>query len=283
MPVAWLGLVAGSLHVVTGPDHLAALAPVVADRRRQGLRLGALWGLGHGFGVVLLGVIGQLFRQWIDAEAVSGGSEIAVGVLLVLMGVYALWRSRSLVVHSHGHEHGDGERHEHVHVHVGESAKRHDSEDHVFHMHGGPLAFGVGMLHGTAGVGHLLGVVPSLLLGPGEAAIYLTAYLAAAVVSMAAFGGSLGWAIRALGPTRVPAAVRASSALCVAVGVVWVWGAATGEGGHAHFHLVPGAHTHAGKSTAPPAGEDPAAPASEETPADEDEHTHSHDGRTHSH
>ena len=71
-------------------------------------------------------------------------------------------------------------------------------------------------------MGHLLGVLPSLFLAPADAALYLAAYLTAAIVSMAAFGGSLGWALDKLGPRRVPEAVRAASALCIVVGAVWV-------------------------------------------------------------
>lgn len=191
-----LGLVAGAAHVFAGPDHLAALAPVVADDRRRGLRLGALWGLGHGLGVVMLGGLGQLFRGALGAEEVSAWSELGVGVLLVLMGAYALWRTRSAST--------DGGRHP------------------AFDRHGAPVAFGVGVLHGTAGVGHLLGILPSLFLSPTNAALYLAAYLAAAILSMAAFGGWLGWALNRLGPRRVPSAVRAASALSILVGAVWV-------------------------------------------------------------
>lgn len=193
-----LGLVAGAAHVFAGPDHLAALAPVVADDRRRGVRLGALWGLGHGLGVVLLGGLGQLFRGALGARQVSAWSELGVGVLLVVMGAFALWRTRSAESVLHPHEHP------------------------AFERHGAHLAFGVGVLHGTAGVGHLLGILPSLFLDPANAALYLAAYLTAAVVSMAAFAGSLGWALDRLGPRRVPEAVRAASALCILVGAVWV-------------------------------------------------------------
>ena len=222
MGAAWLGLVAGSAHVFAGPDHLVALAPVVADDRRRGMRLGALWGLGHGLGVVVLGAAGQLFREAVGARDVSAWSELGVGVLLVVMGTFALWRSRSVVLHSHAHEHGATD-HEHLHVHIGsEGAGLHRPRDHVFHRHGARLAFGVGVLHGTAGVGHLLGILPSLFLGPRDAALYLGAYLASAIVSMAAFGWSLGWALNRLDPGRMPWAVRTASAMCILVGAVWV-------------------------------------------------------------
>ena len=65
------GLAAGAAHVVTGPDHLAALAPIAVQDPGRAARLGLRWGLGHGLGVVVLGVIGMFARTWIDVGAVS--------------------------------------------------------------------------------------------------------------------------------------------------------------------------------------------------------------------
>ena len=54
------GVVAGALHVVAGPDHLAAVAPLAADGRRRLWRSGLLWGLGHTGGVVAVGLLALL-------------------------------------------------------------------------------------------------------------------------------------------------------------------------------------------------------------------------------
>ena len=86
----------------------------------------------------------------------------------------------------------------------------------------------MGVLHGTAGVGHLFGIVPSLFLAPAAAALYLGAYLIAAVISMAAFGGSLGWALDRFGPGRIPGAVQLASAVSIVVGAVWIVAALPG-------------------------------------------------------
>mgnify|MGYP003315356662 CR=1 FL=1 len=40
------GLVAGAAHVVTGPDHLAALAPIAVQEPARAAKLGFRWGLG---------------------------------------------------------------------------------------------------------------------------------------------------------------------------------------------------------------------------------------------
>jgi hypothetical protein len=60
---AWTGLVTGCLHTMTGPDHLASLAPLTIGRSRvHSALLGALWGAGHGSGQLLLGSVFLLFK-----------------------------------------------------------------------------------------------------------------------------------------------------------------------------------------------------------------------------
>ncbi|RMF74124.1 MAG: High-affinity nickel transporter, partial [Planctomycetota bacterium] len=40
------GLLAGTVHVVSGPDHLVAIAPLSASDGRAGWRAGLWWGAG---------------------------------------------------------------------------------------------------------------------------------------------------------------------------------------------------------------------------------------------
>ncbi|MGF1467305.1 MAG: hydantoin utilization protein A [Sandaracinaceae bacterium] len=226
------GLVAGGGHVVAGPDHLAAVLPLAAGSRSRAMAVGALWGLGHGAGVLAAALLARTLLRTLDVEAVSAWAEVAVGVLLVGLGVWALRRSRLLTVHAHRHDHDGehghgGERHAHVHVHVadptvGEPEHR-TRGDHQRHRHS---AFGFGMLHGVAGAGHLFGVLPSLALGPAMAAAYLAAYLVGAVVAMAAFAAGVG-ALTAT-PARLPRMLAGAGVLSVVVGVVWVGGSLAG-------------------------------------------------------
>lgn len=51
------GLLAGGLHAISGPDHLAALLPrIMGQRWRNSMRIGATWGLGHGFSATVIGL-----------------------------------------------------------------------------------------------------------------------------------------------------------------------------------------------------------------------------------
>lgn len=209
------GLLAGCLHVVSGPDHLAALAPLAVEDPRAAARTGIAWGLGHGLAVVAVGSLALLAATWFDLTALAGRAEALVGVLLIGLGLWALWRSRALVVHDHPHDHvGD---HQHVHVHVG---AEHSPQAHQGHTH---AALGIGALHGVAGTGHLFGVVPALALPPSQAGVYLLAYLVGAVGSMGLFGSLLGRLIQRLGGRGLRQVMAGSGALAIAVGVGWTW------------------------------------------------------------
>lgn len=210
------GLAAGAAHVVTGPDHLAALAPIAVDRPLKALGLGLRWGLGHGLGVVALGGLGILARDLVDVDAISAFSELLVGFLLVVMGLWALRRASRMVIHTHGHAHDDAD---HAHLHVHASPERHDRAAHRGHSH---AAFFVGLLHGAAGTGHLLGVLPSLALPPSEAALYLGAYFVAAVGAMGLFGALMGRLARRFGLLGLRRIMYGVSTTAIAIGALWL-------------------------------------------------------------
>ena len=67
------GLAAGLLHVFSGPDHLAAVAPLAADaERRRQWRTGLQWGIGHTTGVLLIALLLLLLRERLPLDLISG-------------------------------------------------------------------------------------------------------------------------------------------------------------------------------------------------------------------
>lgn len=226
-----LGLAAGSVHVVAGPDHLAAVAPFAAKEPNRAAPVGFWWGVGHGLGAAVLGGIGMLARDLVNLEAISAWTEFLVGFMLIAVGAWA-WRSAlRTTVHAHAHQH-DGDQaaaaHEHVHIHHGDS--RHDpalpvSDDtrdqHDLHHHShAPLA--VGMLHGAAGTGHVLAVVPALALPPASAACYLSSYFLAAVISMSAFGCVVGLVGRRGNQRQLRGLMLLTATAAIIIGGVWI-------------------------------------------------------------
>lgn len=216
---ALAGLAAGAVHVLTGPDHLAAVLPFSAGARARAAGVGLAWGAGHSLGVLALGAIVLALDARAAVEGWSLFAERAVGVLLVALGVWAL--RRRVVVHTHAHAH-DGDGHAHPHVHVGDpsvgEARHAEVGTHGRHHHS---ALGFGVLHGVAGTSHLFGLLPALVLERAAAAQYLVAFLIGSAVAMAVFSAAAG-ALVGGKPVRVQWALRGSGALAIAVGVSWI-------------------------------------------------------------
>ena len=69
------GLIAAMLHVIMGPDHLAAVAPFAIESKRKAWKVGLSWGLGHLFGMGLIGRLFVFFKELIPLEAISAYRE----------------------------------------------------------------------------------------------------------------------------------------------------------------------------------------------------------------
>src|SRR5580765_2847255 len=108
------GISAGLIHVFSGPDHLAAIAPLAMKRQRGAWLTGLRWGAGHASGVAVVGILSLILRGLLPIDLISSSSDRLVGVLLVGIGLWTL--RKAMLVHAHSHEH-DGETHEHIHVH----------------------------------------------------------------------------------------------------------------------------------------------------------------------
>jgi hypothetical protein len=206
------GLAAGLLHVFSGPDHLAAVAPLAADvaqqpapseilprearrRRVEGWRTGLQWGIGHTIGVLLIAGLLLLLREQLPLGAISAHSERLVGVALIVVGAWGFW-----------------------------SARVRRSAGATVHSHSG-ASFGMGALHGLAGSSHLFGVLPALAFATRiEAAFYLAGFGAGAIVGMAAFSAAMGLLSSRLGHRHSSGLLYASSAAALVVGGFWLVG-----------------------------------------------------------
>ena len=86
------GLLASILHVITGPDHLAAVLPFAIETKRKAWKIGLSWGIGHLVGMITIGVLFVLFKEIIPVEKISEHSEQLVGVVLIGIGFWAFYK-----------------------------------------------------------------------------------------------------------------------------------------------------------------------------------------------
>jgi sulfite exporter TauE/SafE len=184
------GLLAGIIHVVSGPDHLAAIAPLALANWRKALAIGFRWGIGHSSGVLFVGLLALLGREFLPIESLSAGAERLVGVLLIAIGIWGFKRAVRTHLHAHEHEH-DGSAHVHFHAHSHGHAPEPVAEQKPHqHTH---TAFAVGTVHGIAGGSHFLGVLPALVFPSRVQSIfYLCAFGVGTVLGMLVFSYVIG-------------------------------------------------------------------------------------------
>jgi hypothetical protein len=82
-----LGFVLGMRHA-TDPDHVVAVTTIVSRERTMlhAALIGALWGLGHTFTILVVGAAIILFKLTIPPR-LGLAMELAVGFMLILLGV----------------------------------------------------------------------------------------------------------------------------------------------------------------------------------------------------
>lgn len=188
------GLAAGLLHVFSGPDHLAAVAPLATDSGRGHWRTGLQWGFGHTAGVLLIAALLLLIRERLPLDAISAYSERIVGVALIAVGAWGVWKANRATSSPH--------------THAGAS-------------------FAMGAIHGLAGSSHLFGVLPALAFSTRfDSLLYLAGFGAGAVAGMSAFAAGLGLlSVRFAGNhRRYSGLLYASSAAALVIGGVWLVG-----------------------------------------------------------
>jgi ABC-type nickel/cobalt efflux system permease component RcnA len=239
------GLIASIAHVVTGPDHLAAVTPLAIDSRKKSWIIGCAWGVGHTIGMLLIGLLFILFKAVLPVEAILKHSNTVIGFLLIGIGTWAI--IRIYIRHYHGnkphiHFHTKPSFYPHIHRHTHEIHARephHGSEfidgivpDHG-HVHAEKVkqnafaAFSIGVIHGFAGFSHLFALLPSLALPAiGDSVIYVVAFAFGTIITMMLFAFILGMvaftSVMKNKFTFLKWFSYAGAVLAIAIGILWI-------------------------------------------------------------
>lgn len=194
-------LMVGAAHTFEA-DHMAAVSAFVVRRPRivDALGYGLRWALGHGGVILVVGTALILVRANLP-ESTGTVLERLVGVSLIVLGGWVFFTARRLHAHVHAHAH--------VHTH-------------------GHAATAMGALHGLAGTGAAVALIPLAGVGsPGPAFLYLAVFGAGTALSMGLYAMFAGWAAgRAAHRSGAMGRglARVAGLGSMAVGILWLLG-----------------------------------------------------------
>lgn len=199
------GFLAASAHVFSGPDHLAAVAPFAVGSSRKSWRIGLFWGLGHLVGMLVIGVLFTMLKDFPPLELISSYSESLVGVVLIAVGIWAIYKAffpKNSIVEDGGHRHDHGRK-----AHI--------------------ASFSIGSLHGLAGVAHFILFLPVLgFENQGESVFYILGFALGTVAAMIFFTFILGY-LGVFGKQDKRAFMKTlrgiTGVLAIIVGTYWIF------------------------------------------------------------
>jgi sulfite exporter TauE/SafE len=138
-----------------------------------------------------------------------------VGVAMILLGAWSISNSRRM--HAHAHTHPDGTSHTHLHHHAP------GVEDTHGHGH---AATAVGMLHGLAGTGPAVALIPLLSLrSTGQGALYLFLFGLGTALGMGCYAliaGTVAHRIGVVSDKLGRVLTVAAGLFAIVIGFVWV-------------------------------------------------------------
>lgn len=170
-----LGFSRGFAHALEA-DHLAAVATLAADDApgrgtlaglARAARSGALWGLGHGLAVMLVGGALVLAGATVP-DRLARLFELGVGVTLVVLGALSLSRARR--------------QHEHTSAPTSATSTR----SRVL----------VGLVHGVSGSAALSVFLAINMRSRAESMLFLALFGVATIAAMAGVSSVVGWSLR---------------------------------------------------------------------------------------
>ncbi|CAN4107346.1 unnamed protein product [Withania somnifera] len=211
---AWAGFFAGCLHTLSGPDHLAALAPLSIGRTRmESAAVGALWGCGHDAGQLIFGLLFLLLKDRLHIEVIRTWGTRVVGFTLLVIGAMGIKEASEVTTPCVALENGDYDYSAYEGIDTPIIGKKKKI---------GLATFATGIVHGLQ-PDALMMILPALALPSRVAgAAFLAMFLVGTVIAMGSYTVFIGSCSEAL-KDRVPRITEkltwASSLIAIGLGL----------------------------------------------------------------
>tara|TARA_R110001583_G_scaffold87599_3_gene228314 strand:+ start:1903 stop:2646 length:744 start_codon:yes stop_codon:yes gene_type:complete len=201
------GILAAMLHVISGPDHLAAVTPFAIESKKKAWKVGLFWGIGHLLGMLSIGALFLAFKELIPIEKISQHSEQFVGFVLITLGLWIFFKIfKDEKVHKHTHIHVEENPliHKHPHIHSETKStnqvKPHIHQTEKSHTHnlsttkqGVIASLTVGFIHGLAGIAHFLLFLPVIGFATRlDSTKYIVGFAIGTLLAMISFAFIIG-------------------------------------------------------------------------------------------
>uniref|UniRef100_A0ACD5XWQ6 Uncharacterized protein n=1 Tax=Avena sativa TaxID=4498 RepID=A0ACD5XWQ6_AVESA len=217
---AWTGFLAGCLHTLSGPDHLAALAPLSIGRSPvESAAVGALWGCGHDAGQVMFGLLFLGLKDRLHIEILRTWGTRVVGLTLMVIGAIGIREATQAAPYvAAALDGGAGGAHQHGGNSLEKALMSSGGKKKEINF----ATFATGIVHGLQ-PDALMIILPALAM-PSRAAgaAFLGMFLVGTVMSMASYTVLIGTCTEAL-RERVPRITEkltwAASLVAISMGI----------------------------------------------------------------
>ena len=229
---------------------MSALATLSVGTSLRAFWLGIRWGLGHSTGLVIIAVIFLSLNGQMDLEKIGSYCDWIVGVFMIVLGLYGIYNARTitqdiireklqieeelgevsnlenvemqyLLEEAHGHHHhqcGQCIDEDENTCCYGKINMRDPNTQRL-------VAFSVGIIHGVAGPGGILGVLPAVQMNSWtKSMLYLGFFCLTSTLCIGIFAAAYGEITRRIGETEkmLYKLTIFSATLSLVVGILWL-------------------------------------------------------------